>query len=218
MKRILCYGDSNTWGFAPEQTDEATGAFGRYPDDVRWPRRLETRLGSGYTVIEDAYNGRTTCFEDPSFGGRNALDHFFVSFYSHEPLDLVILMLGTNDIKDVFSAQPCVIGWGMERLIRQFFQMTSTCVSPHVQLLLVAPPALEKRADGTYYGGFSKASAKKSRALPPIYADIAARWGCGFFDAAACTMANSIDGIHLDQKGCAVLSERISEKVRSMLS
>lgn len=217
MKRILCYGDSNTWGYDPDSTDEKTGAFMRYPEEIRWPRRLERILGGGYIVTEDAYNGRTTCFEDPSFGGRNALEHFYVSFYSHEPLDLVVLMLGTNDIKDVFCAQPCVIGWGLERLVRQFCQMTPTCVSPSVQLLLVAPPVLEAMTDGTYFGGFSEAAAQKSRALPDIYAQIASRWGCGFLNAAACVTASRTDGIHMDTEGCAILAEELSKKVRNML-
>jgi lysophospholipase L1-like esterase len=217
MKRILCYGDSNTWGYDPAAYNPATGMFGRYAYDVRWTGRLQSILGSSCHVVEEAYNGRTTCFSDPSFPGRNALEHFYVSFYSHEPLDLVVIMLGTNDVKDVFSAQACVIGWGLERLIRNFFQVTMTCLSPNVQLLAVCPPELLPMCSGQFFGGFSPASQVKSKQLPEIYKDIAKRYQCGYLNASAYVRASDIDGIHMDPDAHAVFAEIIAEKIKKML-
>ena len=93
MKEILCYGDSNTWGFTP-----TTGA--RYPYAVRWPGALGALLGSGCRITENGVNGRTTVFNDPDFPCRNGKTGLGYALCAGKPFDLVILMLGTNDLKE----------------------------------------------------------------------------------------------------------------------
>ena len=102
-------GDSNTWGYDAETN-------GRFPDDVRWTGRLSERLGDSYTVIEEGLSGRTTVFEDPLNEGMSALQYLYPCLMSHAPLDYMIVMLGTNDCKERFSATAKNIADGMKRL------------------------------------------------------------------------------------------------------
>ena len=96
MKSILCYGDSNTWGYDPQTRS-------RFPHDVRWTGVLASSLGTGYRVVEEGLNGRTTRWDDPIEAGRNGLTFLQPCLESHLPLDLVIVMLGTNDLKQRFG-------------------------------------------------------------------------------------------------------------------
>ena len=110
-KRILCYGDSNTWGYMP------TG--GRYDDETRWPMRMQRLLGEEYTVIEEGLNGRTTVFDDPVEGGyKSGAAYLPVCLMSHSPLDAVIIMLGSNDTKQRFGMNAKTIGEGIMQLVR----------------------------------------------------------------------------------------------------
>ena len=110
MKNILCYGDSNTFGFIP-----VSGK--RYSIDERWTGILQKLLGNEYRIIEEGLNGRTTVFEDPSKAGRNGKAYLEVCLESHKPIDLIIISLGTNDLKTKFSASENVIAQNMRRLI-----------------------------------------------------------------------------------------------------
>lgn len=217
MKTILCYGDSNTWGFDPDAYNFATGEFFRYPYETRWPVRMAAQLGAGYRIVEEAYNGRTTVFEDPVRPGRNALGHLNVSFYTHEPLDLITLMLGTNDLKDVFSAPASVIAGGLERLIRELSFIIPASLSRNVKLLVISPPELLPMENGEYYPGLSAASQEKSKQLPALYEKVAAKYGCGFLNAAALVSASRRDGIHLNADSHAVLAKAVTAKVKEML-
>src|SRR6056297_2207238 len=110
MKRILCYGDSNTWGYVP-----LTGE--RYDETVRWTMLLQEKLGGDYKIIEEGLNGRTTVLDDPLEPGRNGLTYLGPCVQSQSPLDLVVLMLGTNDLKRRFSLAPEEIAMGLEKLV-----------------------------------------------------------------------------------------------------
>src|SRR5262245_41824824 len=106
---VLCYGDSNTWGFVP-----GTGA--RYALDVRWPGVLREQLGPEYWVIEEGLNGRTTVWEDPEVAGRNGQQYLPPCLQTHRPLDAVILFLGLNDLKTKFGATAETIAEGLAAL------------------------------------------------------------------------------------------------------
>ena len=96
MKTVLCYGDSNTWGYIG-------GTGERFAPEVRWPGVLQAALGGAYRVIEEGLNGRTTVFDDSIEEGRNGETYLRPCLQTHAPIDLVILMLGTNDLKRRFS-------------------------------------------------------------------------------------------------------------------
>ena len=217
MRAILCYGDSNTWGYDPAAFNFETGEFRRHPYEVRWPVRLAALLGPGYHIAEEGYNGRTTVFDDPIRPGRNALDHFPVSFLTHEPLDLITLMLGTNDLKDVYNVPANVIAGGVERLIRELHYLIPTSLSRDVKILLISPPEVLPMENGEFYPTLSAASHEKSKQLPALYGKVAAKYGCGFLDAAKIVAPSRVDGIHLDPAAHAALAEAVAIKVREML-
>ena len=116
-KHILCLGDSNTHGYCADPADCADHGI-RFNEDERWTCRLQTALGSDYLVTEEGLSGRTTVFVDPIHESMDALSVAYSLLKSHEVIDLLIIMLGTNDVKERFNANAACIGAGMERLIR----------------------------------------------------------------------------------------------------
>ena len=135
-KHILCFGDSNTWGY-----DAATG--GRFDDDTRWTMQLSKRLGEKYYVIEEGLSGRTTCFEDPLNEGLSGLSVLAPILQSHAPLDLLVLMLGTNDCKQRFAATPVNIKDALTRLVKKARQLDVWRSVPRI--LIVAPIIIDER-------------------------------------------------------------------------
>ena len=117
MITVLCYGDSNTYGYNP------SNGF-RYPPDVRWTGRLQRLLGEGYHVVEEGCNGRTTVYDDPLEGWKNGIDYLKPCLNSHKPVDIVILMLGSNDLKEVFHASPEDIANGAAELVKVIREFT----------------------------------------------------------------------------------------------
>ena len=134
QKNILCFGDSNTHGY-----NSKTG--GRFTVEERWTKLLQRKLGDDYYVIEEGLSGRTTSFEDPVFEGLSGLNAIYPCMMTHEPLDLVIIMLGTNDTKDRFNANGFIIGKGLERLTQKAID-THAAWRNKPNILLVAPPPI----------------------------------------------------------------------------
>lgn len=205
MKTILCFGDSNTYGYIP-------GSGKRYDTQTRWPRVLAGLLGDGYDVIEEGLSGRTTAFRDLIEPGRCGLDTILPCAMSHEPLDLIILMLGTNDTKSRFHVTAQEIGYGMEELIMKiggYYHYREGMP----QILLVSPVPLGDMSDAVE---FNEASRQKSLLLADIYRQIADAFHCHFLDAGAVTGELGCDGIHLTPRGHAALAQAVAEKIRSI--
>ena len=112
LMNILCFGDSNTWGYKPDKT-------GRFDENTRWTALLQKKLGPEYHIIEEGLCGRTTVFHDELREGRRGLDMIGVTVEMHDPLDLVIIMLGTNDCKTRYGASASVIAKGLDQVIRK---------------------------------------------------------------------------------------------------
>lgn len=214
MKRILCFGDSNTWGYNPESQFPGRNAPSRFPEDVRWTGQLAKLLGDEYIVIEEGLDSRTTCFRDPGYYGRSGVDILPVVLETHSPLDLIIIMLGTNDVKTMYAASPHVISAGMERLIRI---CKSTCALPYTssanaKILVVAPIGLHADPEGKDWYDFTAESYKKSGKLPAVYQALAERNGCAFVDASVISAGN-IDGIHLDAEGHTAMAKLLKSTI-----
>lgn len=208
MKVILCYGDSNTWGRNP-----ATQA--RYDFDERWTGVLQLELGSGYRVIEEGLNGRTTVWTDPVAEYRNG-KHFLVPcLETHRPIDLVILFLGTNDLKRKFSASPYDIGKGMAALVEIVKRSDAGPDGAPPKILMMAPPPVARLSE---FAEMFDGAGEKSKKLASHYRQVAAESGCEFLDAAEFVVSSDIDGIHLEQSQHAVLGEALAERVRRILS
>ena len=208
MRNILCYGDSNTWGCIPVEGSEPAR---RFPPAQRWPGVLQRELGDAYWVVESGLNARTTVWEDPLEPHRNGRELLLPTLLTHQPLDVVIIMLGTNDLKHRIndSAAEIAAGAGMLADIVAGSGCGPNGSAP--QALLVCPPpiALVDELDDEFEGG-----EEKSRQLTGHFATIAEARSCAFFDAGAVVASSDVDGVHLDESAHARLGEAIAEHVR----
>lgn len=203
MKRILCYGDSNTWGHTP-----ISGS--RYGEDIRWPGVLAALLGPNYRVIEEGLNGRTTVFDDPLQEGRNGKTYLLPCLLSHHPLDVVVLMLGTNDMKQRYGLPAEDIARGAGVLAQIILNSGSGPDNSAPKLILLSPPALGKLTD---FGPMFAGAPEKSLKLAAACKVIAQKIGCSFVDIAAEVRAGNRDGIHLEPEGHRRLAELAAEAI-----
>ena len=217
MKHILCYGDSNTWGQDPTTLNPATGSGLRHPDHVRWPNVMGSKLGADYKIHEAGLCGRTTVYDDPIAYGRNGLWHFEVAYNSCMPVDCVIVMLGTNDTKDMFASSPTIIAYGIERLVFHCQDVIRRSLSPDAKLVLACPVVTGADRNGTYWFGFTEEATRKGEALREIYRNTAARMGCAFFDVNDVACADPGDGVHLSAESHRSIGEALADVVRSVL-
>lgn len=205
MYVVLCYGDSNTYG-----RDAVTK--GRLERNKRWPGFLQKLLGEEYYVIEEGLNGRTTVWDDPVRGQsmRNGSMYLIPCLGSHSPIDLVILMLGTNDCKARFCVTPYDIGQSLGYLV-EIIQKSNCGRDGSPKILIMAPPHLGKLTEyaETFSGGV-----EKSRELARHYKTIAEQYGCAFFDTSTVIQSSKFDGLHIDLEDHEKLAVALSEQVR----
>ncbi len=206
MKHILCYGDSNTWGCVPE-------LFTRYGVNERWPGVLQNLLGSEYHIYENGLNGRTTVFEDPIEEMRNGRSGFETTLMVNAPLDLIIIMLGTNDVKDRHNQTAWDIGWGVDLLV----QLVRKQLNPAPEVLIASPIHLNDKFGSTLHGTvFSQESIRKSKELSAVYEKIAEVNGSHFIDCAPFAEAVG-DGVHTSKEGHKGIAEGMFKKVKEIL-
>ena len=216
-KHILCFGDSNTHGYCADPADNADGGI-RFNENERWTRLLQQQLGEEYLVIEEGLSGRTTCFEDPIHEGLSALNYIYPCLKSHEAVDLLIIMLGTNDTKDRFYASAACIGIGMARLVKK--AMATECWGPNKpNVLVIAPPHIgEGMLSSDVAATMGTGCVTKSQELGKYYKEQCALIGAHFLDAQemGCEF-NTVDYMHLTKKGHATLAEALAKKIPELL-
>ena len=218
MKTIVCYGDSNTWGYMPKREHPEITANNRFPWGVRWTSLLQMKLGADYRVVEEGLNGRTTMFDDPLDVCRNGLEGIDYSMLTNCPVDLVILMLGTNDVKEDFGMPPYVIATGCGRLIDRIQAGGYGPNGAAPQILLVAPLKLPDTLPGSWLGDeFGPGAIARNDQLPAYYEKIAAEKGVHFLNAAASVTADPADSIHMNEAGHAATAELMYQQVRRIL-
>lgn len=213
MKRhIICYGDSNTHGY--RAADD-----GRFDETERWPRLLETMLGDHYLVLEEGLSGRTTCFTDPIHEGLSGLDYIYPCLMSHEPVDLLIIMLGTNDTKERFGSSAACIALGLKRLIAKAIAATDCWRDKNPNILIVVPKNIEKEYETTAVGAtMGRGCAEKSEGLAAEYKKIADLMGCHYFDANTVVAENNkIDYMHLTAEGHRTLASALAHMIPDIL-
>lgn len=175
-KKIICFGDSNTHGY-----NSKTG--GRFSEEERWTCLLNKYLGENYIVAEEGLEGRTACFEDPLFEGLCGLKYLYPCMMTHKPVDLLIIMLGTNDVKERFSSTAANVAKGMERLVQKAID-TPVAFRNKPNILLITPPPIEPGYKATQvYGEMGENCVEKSRELAPLYEEAAKRLGIHYLDA-----------------------------------
>jgi lysophospholipase L1-like esterase len=207
MKTVLCYGDSNTWGWNPATQE-------RYARNQRWPGVFRQELGEGYLVIEEGLNGRTTVWDDPIEGYKNGKEYLIPCLETHQPIDLVIVMLGTNDLKARFSVPACDIASGAGVLADIVLKSETGPGNSPPKVLLVAPPPLGKL---TEFAGMFEGAELKSKQLSERYRLVAEEQGCAFLDAAEVIVSSDIDGVHLDSGEHHKLGQAIAGLVKHLL-
>jgi lysophospholipase L1-like esterase len=210
MKTILAFGDSLTWGYI-------AGTRDRHPFEIRWPNALAAGLGGKARVIEEGHNGRTTVFDDPTnFDDRNGARALPVALASHQPLDLVIIMLGTNDLKFANRCRAFDASMGMTRLIEivQTFPFIPQFARPDV--LIMSPPALVPTTDEWFNDLWGHAIAE-SQLFASQYARVAQEMGVQFFDAGSVAKADPTDGGHLDAANTKAIGTALVPVVKRIL-
>lgn len=210
LKTVLCFGDSNTYGYNP-----SNGL--RYPADVRWTGRLQSLLGPRYRVVEEGCNGRTTIFDDPVEGWKKGLDYLKPCLNSHKPVDVVVLMLGSNDLKEIFHATSEEIAGGVEQLVKVIIDFTTEKQERVPEIILISPAEIGEGLPGSpFYGSFEMNAITRSRELPKWYRKVAEKYGCRFLNAAEYVKASPLDSLHFTAEGHAALAEVLAETLRSM--
>ena len=205
MKTVLFYGDSNTWGFDPE-----TG--NRYSYEIRWTSICASILGEGYCCIPSGMNGRTTIFDDPLKGCRNGSEGIDYALQSHKPLDLLVLMIGTNDMKYTDAAGSAA---GLEQLVLKImtanerYSLSSPVFPDGAKILLISPVLLNENIDET---GRHDAM-EESRKLSALYKGIADKYELAFMDAADITPPADVDGVHLSPEGHRKIGQAVAARI-----
>ncbi len=209
IKNVLCYGDSNTYGYIP-------GTGGRYPRDVRYPGKLQMLLGDEYNVIEEGCSGRTTLYDDPIDGWKNGIDYLKPCIYSHRPIHIVILMLGSNDLKATFHLTAAQVAENAGRLVDMIKSFTEEKQEFVPKIILVSPPEIGRDIrTSPFYGGFVEAAIEESRNFPAYYKKIADEKGCIFFDAAKCIYPSEIDSLHLSPEAHEILAKELYHVIKN---
>ncbi len=205
---VLCYGDSNTYGYNP-----MNGM--RYPEDVRWTGRLQKLLGEDYRVIEEGCNGRTTVFDDPVEGWKNGLNYLRPCLNTHKPIDFVILMLGTNDLKETFHATAEDIADGAGTLVHVIQEFTQVKQGYVPKIILVSPPEIgEGIRKSDFSGAFYESAIDRSREFPKWYRRTAEKYGGIFFDAARYIKPSAEDSVHLSPEAHKELAEQLYQVLK----
>ena len=207
----MCIGDSNTHGLCTDPSESADHSS-RYNEEERWTCLLQKALGEEYLVIEEGQSGRTCVYDDPDMDSVNLLPVLHALLNSHEPLDLVILMLGTNDSKVKFNTDAKKITKGMQILVEE--AKSVPCWGKNgPKILIVAPVPIE---EGVVYPDFNEKSVETTRALAKEYAFLAVTERVDFLDAGGCELTKA-DHVHLTAKGHRQLAERMETAVRGIL-
>ncbi|MEO8757959.1 MAG: SGNH/GDSL hydrolase family protein [Devosia sp.] len=210
VRTVLCFGDSNTYGAVPTL---ARSGRHRFAPDRRWPGVLRRQLGNGWDIVEEGQPSRTTVRDDPIEGKhKSGLRALPICLESHMPLDLVIVMLGTNDLKHRFAATPGDIADSVEIVVRTIQRSEAGAGGEAPRVVLVAPPAMQ---EVDWLGEMFQGGAAKSLVLGALLRAVADRCGVPFLDAGAIVESSAIDGIHLDSDAHRRLGIELSKVVQA---
>lgn len=205
--RILCFGDSNTWG----KVSSSEGK--RYPANIRWTGQLQVNLGGKYEIIEEGLNSRTTVLDDPLTGeGKNGKKYLIPCLETHNPIDMVILFLGSNDLKERFNLTPKKIALNIEELIKIIQKKAIDREGESSKIILISPPFVDETVQSTQKN--YKGAEEKSKKLAPFYQKVAEKYGCSFVNIAKYVTPHKIDGCHLSKESHDKIAEVLTKKVQ----
>ena len=206
VRHIVCCGDSNTHGCCIDPGDCAEG--GRFNENERWTSLLQKSLGAEYLICEEGLTGRTTAFPDPLRESMSGLDSIYSCIMSHEPVDLLVIMLGTNDVKERFGLEAKDIANGMEQLILKAKSLPAWRDNK-AAILVIAPPHISAKRDPAFH--------RKSAELAKYYQAVARKHDCAFLDAEGIGIFNTIDCMHLTHQGHINLANKLAESIPELV-
>ena len=210
-KRILCFGDSLTWGFDPDKRI-------RFGEEDRWTAVMAKDLGEGFTVIEEGQNGRTIATDDPAEGEKNGIRYIGPCLETHSPLAYVVIMLGSNDCKRKFAYSARDIGGEMQLFLEKVLSYNHFRCDDGFQVILIAPPVITEAICGSWLGdlfGYEN-SVKVSAEIASWYQDLARMYKCHFINAAEYVNVSDADGLHLDAENERKLGRAVAEYIRGL--
>lgn len=209
-KNILCFGDSNTWGADPHSGP-------RFDRQTRWPCILQRELGDDYYVIEEGLPGRTTAWDDPLEGYKNGLEQLTPILHSQKPIDLLIIMLGTNDLKNRFSVSAMDVSWAIRRLIECARHNANVFANEAPNILVICPPPFADMSQLDFRHIFIGGE-EKSHQLAAEYKKICDETDVSFLNAGDVIQSSTVDGIHLDPSEHTKLGEAVAPLARTLLA
>ncbi len=201
---ILCYGDSNTWGAIP-------GVFSRHPRNVRWPVVLQSLLGDHYEVLSEGLPGRTFAAADPASPHKVGVTHLKAILQSAHPISYLIIMLGTNDQKDLYNLEPQEIASHLEATIT-LARETFSAFETYPTIVVVCPPPIIKPASGLIDPKFSRCLGR-FEALPLLFKTVCEKSKCTFINAGDLISSSEADGYHLDDDAHKTLAEAVCKLI-----
>ncbi len=214
MRTLLTFGDSNTHGTRPI---EVRGEMHRHGRGVRWPTVAHAALGAdGWHLVEEGLPGRTTQFRDPVMGnhmdGREGLK---MALASHGPVDVLTIMLGTNDLKMRYAAGAETIRSGIAALLDLADTLEMQARHPGLRILLICPPPVMEQGPlrDEFRGGRGK-----GLALPALYQALATDRGHGFLDAGEIIGVSPVDGVHFDADAHQELGQAVAGAIRELVA
>jgi lysophospholipase L1-like esterase len=202
--KILCFGDSNTWGNIP-------GLVKRYPVNKRWTGLLQEVLGQRFCIIEEGLSARTTNLDDPKHFGKNGKTYLVPCLETHSPLDCLILSLGTNDLKERFHRSPEQIAAGIEDLVQTTYSVIQEEGRNKLKIILLSPPLIDESVEGVQEN-YLDAEAK-SKMLGDLYRKIAEKYGLEFVDLSAIVTPSKTDGYHLEPEAHAKIANSLGKLI-----
>lgn len=210
MKYILCYGDSNTYGYNPN-----VGRRSRYEKSKRWPTILQNMLGGEYEVYSEGLNGRTTAYDRPGFYWKNGLQPLPAILGTHKPLDYVVFMLGTNDCNVELGLSSRDIANGMEQLILKTREMGLIQQERIPQIVVISPaPILENFESSPFCDEIDMSSVRKSREIADLYKELCSKHECLFVNSErAGVEVSTLDCEHLTENGHRQLAEIVYKTI-----
>lgn len=201
--KILCYGDSNTYGMNPLDGS-------RYDYNIRWTGMLQNILGNGFEIIEEGQNGRTTIYDDEK-PNRNGMKDLIPCLNKHKPIDIVILMLGTNDLKTRFHASSQDIANNVSQLVDVIQKETKA------QIILVSPMEVtEGIENGAFGDSFDASAVARAQEFSKYYQIVAQEKNCIFVDAAKCSKPSNIDHLHMSEEAHQNLANELAKVIISL--
>lgn len=203
---IVCYGDSNTWGSIPRKS----GDHERYPRSVRWTGVLQNLLGDDYEVVGEGVMGRTLVADSPGKAFRTGINHLVSILKTHEPVHLIIIMLGTNETKARYNLKPADVAKHLEQTIQLI-----RAEDANIKILVVCPPAPVDSKEGKIREDMKDAP-EFFRAYSKLYKELATANGCMYLNANDYVQCSLIDGYHMDPDAHKKLAEVLSEKIKNL--